>query len=127
MRSTAGSWYRSDRVGLGEGLGLGLGVGLGVRLGLGVGVGLGIRVGLGVGVGVGLGVRLGVGLEHIGHFLVLKQRDRAACAPRARRAAGAVDEELGLRWEVKVDDVVEEGDVDAARRDVGDHEHLVGG
>jgi hypothetical protein len=39
-------------------------------------------------------------------------------------AANTVDEELRLRGEVEVDDVVKEGDVDAARCNVGHDQEL---
>src|SRR5262245_10821786 len=57
---------RSERVGIGVGVGAGVGVAVGTGVGRGVGVavgrGVGVAVGVGLGRGVGLGVAVGVGL-----------------------------------------------------------------
>src|SRR5262245_7733406 len=50
------------------------------------------------------------------------QRQRAALAPRAARAAGAMDVVLDREREVVVDDQIDVVDVDAARGDVGGDE-----
>mmetsp|Transcript_58414 Transcript_58414/g.156376 ORF Transcript_58414/g.156376 Transcript_58414/m.156376 type:complete len:736 (-) Transcript_58414:531-2738(-) len=61
-------------------------------------------------------------LRRVGQVVQGHQRRADARPAGARRPPGAVDEELGARREVKVQDVVEEWDVDATGCDVGGHE-----
>ena len=57
------------------------------------------------------------------HLLLDEDRVRDARSSRARDAPDAMDEEFGAGWEVEVDDVIQERDVDASRGDVRDDEY----
>mmetsp|Transcript_28501 Transcript_28501/g.71748 ORF Transcript_28501/g.71748 Transcript_28501/m.71748 type:complete len:617 (+) Transcript_28501:203-2053(+) len=61
-------------------------------------------------------------VDDVGELVGLHEREGCARPARARRAAAAVDEELGLGREVVVDHDVEHWDVDTTRRNVGDDE-----
>mmetsp|Transcript_99444 Transcript_99444/g.310479 ORF Transcript_99444/g.310479 Transcript_99444/m.310479 type:complete len:221 (+) Transcript_99444:1418-2080(+) len=61
-------------------------------------------------------------LHRIGQVLQRHERGADAAPANARRAAGAVDEELGAGREVKVQHVVKVGDVYSARGHVRRHE-----